>query len=720
MTESWAFTGAPPRIDSQPSLVTLVDGATFCISTSAGNLIPGAPMGLFVHDTRVLTNWELRIDGGPLEPLAVDSADSLGATFITRARRRPGRPESTILVTRHREVGDGMTESIRIHNLANEAAALTVEIMAGSDFADLFDVKEGRVPPEDHTSSGVDVNGLIMRREQEGVDLGTRVSAVSDPSTPPRLTRGRIAWQFALEARGEWSCEVMVEALINDTPIASLPQFEEGERAAMRRLRDWRVGAPVVTSPHSGLARTLSRSLEDLGALRMIDPRNPDRMGVAAGAPWFMATFGRDSLLTAWMVLPVDLRLSLGVLQTLADTQGTRTVALTEEEPGRILHELRRGPASSLPLGPGGAYYGSVDATPLFVMLLGELRRWGQAPDDVDALLPHADRALDWILRHGDRDGDGFVEYRRATDRGLPNQGWKDSADAISFADGTLAEAPIALAEVQGYTYAAYLARAHFAVEMGDKELADSWIERAMRLKGAFNEAFWLPDKGYYAIALDKNKRPVDALASNMGHCLWTGIIDASRAESVVSHLMSDDMFSGWGIRTLATSMAAYNPMSYHNGSVWPHDNAIIASGMSRYGFIDEAERVAVGVLDAAELLDGRLPELFCGMSRTEFPRPIPYPTACAPQAWAAAAPFLLLRTLLRLEPRLPAGEIRLAPVIPAAFLPLRVSNLNIGGRRIAIDMTSEGFTVEGLASDLAVVPEPRPVMTPFHHDPRL
>jgi glycogen debranching enzyme len=608
-----------------------------------------------------------------------------------------------------------MTESIRIHNLANEAAALTVEIVAGTDFADLFDVKEGRIPPEDHTTSSFDERGLTLRREQVGIALGTRVSATSDLDTPHRLSKGRISWHFALEPRAEWSCEVMVEALINDTPIASLPQFEEGERAAIKRLRAWRVGAPVVTSPNSGLARTLSRSLEDLGALRMIDPRNPDRIGVAAGAPWFMATFGRDSLLTSWMVLPLDLRLSLGVLQTLAEMQGSRTVALTEEEPGRILHELRRGPASSLPLGPGGAYYGSIDATPLFVMLLGELRRWGQAPDDVDALLPHADRALDWIVNYGDRDGDGFVEYRRATDRGLPNQGWKDSADSLTFADGTFAEAPIALAEVQGYSYAAFLARAHFAVEMGDKELADSWIERAMRLKAAFNEAFWLPDKGYYAIALDKHKRPVDSLASNMGHCLWTGIIDEAHAESVVAHLMSDEMFSGWGIRTLATSMAAYNPMSYHNGSVWPHDNAIIAAGLSRYGFVAEAERVAVGVLDAAELLDGRLPELFCGMSRADFPRPIPYPTACAPQAWAAATPFLMLRTLLRLEPRLPVGEVRLAPVLPAAYLPLRVSNLSLGGRRISIDMTAEGFSVEGLAPDVRVVAEPRPVMTPLH-----
>ncbi len=552
---------------------------------------------------------------------------------------------------------------------------------------------------------------ILLHHDHNGHSRGTLVSARC-AGQHPELSPRSMTWRLEMPPRAEWTCEIMVEALVDEVPVASFSEIEKGERAAIRRLRDWRVGAPVISTPHEGLSRTVSRSLEDLGALRMVDPRNPDRTGVAAGAPWFMATFGRDSLLASWMVLPLDMRLALGTLQTLAETQGERVDPYSEEEPGRIIHERRLGPASSLPLGVRGTYYGSADSTPLFVMLLGELRRWGQASADVDALLPHADRALDWIEQYGDRDGDGFVEYQRSSERGLPNQGWKDSPDAITFADGTLAEPPIALAEVQGYVYAAYLARAHFAVESGDPELARTWTARAKDLKRRFNEQFWLADRGYYALALDGHKRPVDSLASNMGHCLWTGIVDEDKAESVVEHLMSPDMFSGWGIRTLATSMAAYNPMSYHNGSVWPHDNAIIAAGLSRYCFTAEAERVATGILDAAAMLGGRLPELFCGMRRDEFTRPVPYPTACAPQAWAAASPFLLLRTLLRLEPRVPFGEVHLDPVLPPDYLPMTVSNLFLAGRRISVEVTADGFSVEGLDPEISLVPEPRLVGT--------
>ena len=342
------------------------------------------------------------------------------------------------------------------------------------------------------------------------------------------------------------------------------------------RHEAWRQTAPTVSTPEERLSSVLATSAEDIGALRIFDPDHPDRVVVAAGVPWFMTLFGRDSLLTSWMLLPVDPTVALGTLQTLAHLQGSRVDPLTEEEPGRILHEVRSGLDAEMTLGGSNLYYGSVDATPLFVMLLGELRRWGLATADVDALVPHADRALEWIEEYGDRDGDGFIEYRRATDRGLINQGWKDSFDGINFASGNLAEPPIALAEVQGYVYAAFLARAHFAREAGDAEVARHWADRATAMKRRFNEAFWLADRGYFAIALDAEKRPVDGLASNMGHCLWTGIIDEDKAAAVVDHLMSPEMFTGFGVRTLGTTMGAYNPMSYHNGSVWPHDNAIV------------------------------------------------------------------------------------------------------------------------------------------------
>ena len=463
-----------------------------------------------------------------------------------------------------------------------------------------------------------------------------------------------------------------------------------------------------MSTPEERLSTLLATSAEDIGALRMFDPDHPDRVVVAAGVPWFMTLFGRDSLLTSWMLLPVDPTGALGTLQTLAQLQGNRVDPLTEEEPGRILHEVRAGLDAEVALGGGNLYYGSIDSTPLFVMLLGELRRWGLATSEVDALIPHADRALEWIEQYGDRDGDGFVEYQRATDRGLVNQGWKDSFDGVSFAAGDLAKAPIALAEVQGYAYAAFLARAHFAREAGEVDVAGHWSERALRLKQRFNEDFWLPDRGYFAMALDAEKRPVDALASNMGHCLWTGMIDEDKAESVARRLMSPDMFTGFGVRTLGSTMGAYNPMSYHNGSVWPHDNAIVAAGLMRYGFVAEAQRIVLGLLDASEQMGGRLPELFCGFDRQEFNLPVAYPTSCSPQAWSAASPLYLLRTLLRFDPWVPFGKVWCDPAVPEGFLPLRVDRLDLAGSKVTIDISSDGWHVEGLPEGMVLEPSAR------------
>jgi len=302
------------------------------------------------------------------------------------------------------------------------------------------------------------------------------------------------------------------------------------------------------------------------------------------------------------------------------------------------------------------------------------------------------------------------VEYRRKTSDGLVNQGWKDSWDGINFADGTIAEAPIALAEVQAYVFAAYRARAQLAAQAGDERAAAAWRKKAKQLKKLFNERFWLPDQGWYAVGLDKDKRPIDALTSNIGHCLWTGIADKDKAGAVARHLMSDEMFSGWGIRTLASSMGAYNPMSYHNGSVWPHDNALCAAGLMRYGFVEQAQRVSDAIIDAAEYFGYRLPELFCGFDRAEFTTPVPYPTSCSPQAWAAAAPLQLLHSLLRFTPEVSSAQLWCAPEVPARYLPLRVSGLRVSKSRIAVDIADGQWDISGLEPvSLEVIASPRP-----------
>jgi glycogen debranching enzyme len=408
------------------------------------------------------------------------------------------------------------------------------------------------------------------------------------------------------------------------------------------------------------------------------------------------------------MALAVDPGLALGALETLARHQGERTDPVSEEQPGRIAHELRFGIEASL-VPRGNVYYGTVDAAPLFVVLLGDLHQWGLFSDEVRRLQANADRALEWIDVYGDRDGDGFVEYQRSTDRGLTNQGWKDSGDGVTFADGRIAQPPIALCEVQGYVYAAYLARALQAEDLGQPADATDWRDRAARLKRAFNEQFWLPDRGWYALGLDRDKRPIDALASNMGHCLWAGIVDEDKAEAVAERLLSPEMFSGWGVRTLAAGMAAYNPMSYHNGSVWPYDNGIIVGGLMRYGFVEPAQRVALGILEAAAAFGHQLPELMCGFDRAVYPHPVPYPTACAPQAWASATPFYLLRALIRAEPCIPRGVLALDPALLDELGSLELRGVSLGKTRITLVIHDGRWRVDGLRDETEVVTGHRP-----------
>ncbi len=725
MGQVWTFAGAPASTAGAFSgLITLLEGTTFCICETSGDIRPGASQGLFVRDTRLISRLELSINDHVPEPLAPQSREPFACTFLSRMPPTDGLADSTLLVTRRRVLNDGMDETITLRNMSSEPLPVSLRIGVQGDFADVFEVKEGR------TREPGDLDGLTVDVDDDAIKLnrkaGTHLRGASvtgsqggdgglGGNSELAVSATNLTWHAVVPARGMWSTTMKVTPsldgrdLIEFRSAAAHQQLQAGPE---QRLADWRSQSPLVKASDPRLAAVFSASTEDLGSLRIFDPEHADRAVIAAGAPWFMTIFGRDSLLTSWMILPLDPSLALGTLRTLASLQGTRTDPATEEQPGKILHEMRFGMQASLWLGGSSVYYGSVDATPLFVMLLGELRRWGLERRVVDELLPYADRALDWIVNYGDADGDGFVEYARTTDLGLANQGWKDSFDGITFADGTIAKTPIALDEVQGYAYAAYLAKSHFCTEREDQEGAAYWGEKAEELKENFNRAFWLPEQGYFALGLDGDKRPIDALASNMGHCLWTGIVDAGKAAAVARNLTSQEMFSGFGIRTLATSCGAYNPMSYHNGSIWPHDNAICAAGLMRYGFIREAQQVAVGILEAAECFGGRLPELFCGFDRNEFPEPVYYPTSCSPQAWASAAPFHLLRTLLRFDPSVPNGMLWCDPALPAGFLPLRIESLHVAGARVAIDVHENGWSLDGLGEILTLVRSGRDPLT--------
>jgi len=596
--------------------------------------------------------------------------EPFAATFVARGSPIAGRADADLILRRTRHVGRGMREALAVTNHGLEPAHVVVELSCDVDFADLFEVKESRVTRKGRHSHEIVPGALTVGHETSRLTKTTTVTFSVDADAEP----GRAVWRALLPPGDTWELCIEVTVSLGGDDIE--PRFrcggDDSRSVPSRRLSDWHARLPVIESDNHQLVQVLERTARDLGALRIFDPDHPDDAVLAAGSPWFMTVFGRDSLLTAWMTLLADPSLAHSVLRTLARFQGTTTDTETEEEPGKILHEMRFGAASGLSLGGGDIYYGSIDATPLVVVLLGELHRWDLTDALADELLPHANLALDWIIHHGDRDGDGYVEYQRTSEHGLANQGGKDSWDAIRFADGTLAETPIALCEVQAYSYAAYVARAHFAGEAGDTDAYEHWAERARDLRRRFNENFWLEDQGTYALALalDADKRPVDAVTSNAGHCLWAGIADADKAARVADRLLAPDMFSGFGIRTLAATMAAYNPVSYHNGSIWPHDNAICAAGLVRYGHTDHTHRVITAELDVAAALGGTLPELFAGFDRDELHAPAPYPTSCSPQAWAAAAPLLWLRTLLRLDPWTPTDGSTSLPTATSTTAP--------------------------------------------------
>jgi glycogen debranching enzyme len=689
--------------------VTIVEGSAFLISGPGGEVAPALAEGFFFRDTRFLSRWQLRVNGQAPETLTASTPEPFIASLVSRAVPRPGQPDSTLLVLRRRYVGRGLREDLVVRNLSDEPAYCAVELAYGADFAPAAEARKGAVDSEADYGPTNEDGVLVFRRRHGSRRRSLRVAF----SVKGRIDGDVVRFEVVIPPRGEWACCQELVCGIDDDLVE--PRWPAGQPVARgkpaERMAAWRRNVPVIDTDHEGLRSVVAASAEDLGALRIFDPEYPERTMVAAGAPWAMTLYGRDSLISSWMALIVDPDLALGTLQTLARFQGREVNLANEEQPGRILHELRAPEGSSLSLG-GHAYYGSADATPLFVMLLGELRRWGLAREAVDELLPHADRAIAWIEDWGDRDGDGYIEYQRSSDRGLQHQGWKDSDDAVRFADGRLATGPIALAEVQGYAYGAYLARAFFAAEAGDAALSTRLRQKAKELKAAFNRDFWLDEQGWVAMGLDRDKRPIDALTSNIGHCLWTGILDADKADAVARRLLSPEMFSGWGIRTLGASMTGYNPISYHCGSVWPHDNAIVSAGLMRYGFVREAQRVVMAMIDAGVAQGGRLPELFSGLERLELPMVVSYPTSCSPQAWAAASPLLMLRTLLRLDPWVPRGKVWLHPALPEQIGHLHVGRIPLAGSRVSVTVEGDKVTVDGLPADLELVDAPRHPLT--------
>lgn len=671
-----------------------IRGLTFAVSDQDLDLA-GGPEGLIVRDTRHVSRLELRIDGARPHALVTATLGSDGARLRAYLDSRAG-PDPRLEVVRTRRVLDGgMHEEIRLRSWREEPTTLRVELAVDCDFADIFEVRRPVHDGARRRDARVLSPGVIEHRSE---DLATRIEARPPPddSSPTG-----IRWDVTIPPRGEWSGDLSVRV--------SGPGSQAAPDIGITRVRRSRPAPSVETRP-GVLAEACARSEEDIAALSMRDPRDPRRRLIAAGLPWFVALFGRDSLIVAHQLRAVAPGQMLSTLQALAARQGQVVDPGNEEEPGKILHEVRM--TTKAWLGHDTArgarpYFGSVDATPLFLILLGEAWRWGADRSRIAALIPAARAAVRWMRTHGDADGDGLIEYRPQGDRSLVNQGWKDSTDAIQWPDGGLAVPPIALCEVQGY---AIRGRREFAAVLAglghDTEAADLEAE-ADALRDLVRERYWMPAAagrpGAFALALDGEKRQVPAIASNMGHLLWCDVPSPAEARQVADHLVGPGLASGWGLRTLSREMAGYNPLSYHVGSVWPHDTAIVAEGLRRQGLEAHAVRLVQGLLAATEAFGGRLPELFGGHARSEEDFPVPYPTACRPQAWAAGVPPSIVATLLGLRPDVPAGRIVVRTLLPPGMELLAARDLPFPTGRLSLEVDRRGTRVDGVPDGMTV-----------------
>jgi glycogen debranching enzyme len=644
--------------------VSILEGDTFVVSDLAGDIdaSPTEPHGLFSSDTRFLSRWRLTLDGKPLGALSTDDLEYFSAQFFLVPDTGTVYVNATLSIVRKRSVNHGFRETITVLNHASTPRELTLRLEAASDFADLFEVKDA-TPKKGDPYQRVDGQRLVLGYRRERFVRETWI----DPKPTAQVDPGGFTFVVRLDAHAEWTASFDVTAV--DLLQQMHAKTNGGSLLATQRegLVAWRANAPQLTSSWPELERAYARSLVDLAALRFFPGLAPQSALPAAGLPWFMAVFGRDSLITSYQALPFVPELARTSLLVLGLRQGVHVDDFRDEEPGKILHEARWGELTAFEERPHSPYFGAADSTPLFLVLLDEYVRWSGDVRLAVELQRQARAALAWIDTYGDRDGDGYVEYdRRNKETGLENQCWKDSGDSIAFADGRLAERPIATCEIQGYVYDAKKRCARLAREVwNDAAFAARLDEEAETLKRRFNADFWIADRRFFALALDGKKQKVDSLTSNIGHLLWSGIVDDDKADAIVAHLMSDRLFSGWGIRTMATSEGAYNPIGYHVGTVWPHDCSIIGMGLRRYGRKREASRLAKALIEAAAYFDYRLPEAFAGYPRAMTEFPVEYPTACSPQAWASGAPLLMLRVLLGLEPV--QGRLLVDPAIPQA-----------------------------------------------------
>lgn len=713
--------GCPPepkvayrsQIPQKTDDLTLIDGRTFLASTIAGNIAPpGAPdVGFFSSDTRFLSHLELKV-GGQATILLSSSTERTYASQIEMTMKTISEestvdiPQNTIHMRREQVLAHNtLFDALQFENFSDRDERLKIEMIIDADFMDIFQVRGlQRGCCGQYFKPIVKPDAMIfVYRGRDNVERTTTVHF----APPPAAVKDRIAvWNLTLQPH------TRVEVLLSIVPhcrdlAAGSNRKQKSENGAKHSARPllahsgysnllqqrreafsaWQRDSTSFQSSNQGFDLLLTHSIGDMHALQI--PEGNSHI-IAAGIPWFDTIFGRDSLIAAYQVLMLNPQFAADTLRVLAHYQGKAVDDERDEEPGKILHEYRSGEMSRRREVPFGHYYGSVDSTPLFLVLFTTVFDWIDDQQLYEDLLPAAQAAIKWIDEYGDLDGDGFVEYKRRSPRGLANQGWKDSGDSSAFPDGTLAEAPIALIEVQGYVYHAKCRMATLLERHGEKDQAQQLRQEADALRERIDKAFWMPDKHYYAMALDKDKRQLKVTASNPGHLLFTGAISQERAEEIAQCCLRDGLNSGWGIRTLSQKEKTFNPLSYHRGSVWPHDNSIIVHGMAQRGFRKRAGQICADLFDAAlHFRDYRLPELFCGIQRRPYEGPVEYPVSCSPQAWASGSMLLMLCSLLGLRPAAHRGELLINdPALPPFLDWLHIRNLRVGNSRICLDFS--------------------------------
>lgn len=721
----------PVEISVGPSVLTINQGSTFMVTDLDGEITGESEQGVFAGDTRFLSYYAISANGQPWIRLTSSAtAYNVARIFLindTIATEDGDIPAGTLGLSITRTVGEGIHEDLDVTNHGLTAVRFNLEVTLRSDFADLFEVKAHHFVRRGAIRTTWDNEHSSLRTSYANRDfLRAFTYRLLNCDVRPAYANGRVTWEIALAPGETWHtcCHyVLAEGRRTRAPIVGChhsliaPEHIRREWQQRQRLQhQWRQQVTQLTSANEDIYRFYRQSVEDLGALRLHDlDFAPDIWLPAAGVPWYVAIFGRDSLIVSLQTLMLHRGLALGALKKLAQLQATGRDDERDAEPGKIPHELRLGELAHFHKIPHTPYYGTADATILYLLVLHETWKW----QGDDALLrtyrDTALRCLEWIDQYGDRDGDGFQEYQTRSTRGYENMGWKDAADAVVYPDGSQVRTPKALCELQGYVFDAWLRMAEVFDTLGEPERATSLRRKAADLRERFEERFWCEEIDCYAYALDADKQQVRTVASNAGHCLWSGIATEAHAARVVERLLQPDMWSGWGIRTVSARNPAYNPFSYQLGSVWPHDNGIIALGFARYGFAAEAARVARDVSEAASRFQShRLPELYAGIERqpdTMATFPVQYLGANVPQAWAAGSIFHLLRALLGFHADAPHGRLQLDPHLPRWLTELTLRDLRVGRAAVSLRFWRERertrWEILSQQGDLTIIEHP-------------